>query len=164
MSQHSQRRELKFENLSAAVADARNLLTHGYTSLGNWNLSQTLGHCSDWLRFPVEGYPAAPLPIRLLLWGLRITMGPGMRRKIIREQNFAAGKPTLPSTVKSADRQTDRQALDELERQVNQFEKHNGPWHASPLFGQMTKSEHRDLQLVHLAHHLSFLIPQRRES
>ncbi len=164
MNSLERRRTLRFQNFSESVADARDLLARGYLQLGKWNLSQTLGHLSDWLRFPVEGYPSAPFPLNFVLWGMKITIGPGMRRKIIRNQEFSSGKPTMPSTVKAADQQTDAQAMAEFERVVAQFESHSGSWHASPLFGNMTRNEHRELQLLHVAHHLSFLIPKREPS
>ena len=44
--------------------DVRRLAAHGYTAHGNWNLSQVCGHLNDWMRFPMDGYPKAPILIR----------------------------------------------------------------------------------------------------
>jgi hypothetical protein len=156
----SQRRKLKFNSLQDAIADAQHLARQGYSQTGQWNLAQILGHCSDWLQFPVTGYPKSPFPINALLWSMKVTMGKRMLRKIFNEESFPAAQPTNPTTVKTADQRTDAQAIADFIKAVGAFDAHSGPWFSSPLFGQMTKTEHLNLQLIHLAHHLSFLLPK----
>lgn len=155
------RRQLSFDTLDAAVADARGLLVSGYRSAGKWDLAQVCGHCADWLRFPVEGYPRGPLPIRAMLWLMKVTVGKTARHKILRERRFKTGTPTMPATVKPRGAIDDAAGVDELARAVDQFQRHSGPYHSSPLFGNMTRAEHEQLQRIHLAHHLSFLLPKR---
>jgi hypothetical protein len=155
-----ERRRLNFQTLDDAVQDARVLLQGGYDQAGQWNLAQVLGHCQDWLRFPLDGYPRPFFPIRLLLWLAKITVGTGMRKKILLERSFKAGTATLPETVKQPNQIEDAQALEQLERTVERFKRHRGPLHPSPLFGKMTYEEHRELQVIHLQHHLSFLVPK----
>jgi len=159
----SARRNLHFTSLDDAVIDARMLLKSGYTQAGNWNLAQVLGHCNDWLRFPVDGYPQTPLPIRFALWTAKCTIGRSMRTKILLAGRMKAGKPTLPITVKPASFSDDTRMVEELADQVLRFEQWNGQLHESPLFGRMTKEEHRRLQIIHLQHHLSFLVPSSNE-
>ncbi len=156
------RRELKFNSLDEALAEARRLLESGYTMLGKWDLGQVCGHCADWLRFPADGYPRAVFPISALLWLMKSTLGASMRRKILREERFAAGKPTMPQTVKLRGALNDAAGVAVLEAAAARFQQHSGPWHASPLFGEMTRDEHLRLQLIHLAHHLGFLIPHNQ--
>ncbi|MBL8890899.1 MAG: DUF1569 domain-containing protein [Planctomycetaceae bacterium] len=154
------RRQLEFRNLDDAVQDARRLLQSGYQQAGNWNLSQVLGHCTDWLSFPLDGYPRPMFPINWLLWMAKITVGGGMRKKILRDRAFKPGSPTMPVTVKSTDPNQDAIAVEQFERMVERFKRHRGPVHGSPLFGKMTYEEHADLQVIHLQHHLSFLVPK----
>jgi hypothetical protein len=69
------RRRLQLPDLNAAVAQAETLAAVGYDRAGLWDLAQVCGHLADWLRYPVEGFPTAPLPLRPVVWLLRTTMG-----------------------------------------------------------------------------------------
>jgi len=159
MSKSPARRILDFQSLDEAVADARCLHESGYTHVGNWNLAESLEHCSLWLRFPVEGYPAMPFPMNLMAWLARVTIGGRMRRKVLAARSFAAGSLTLPSTVKTVDRREDAAAVERLVAAVEKFKNFRGTPQASPLFGNLTYGEHHELQVIHLQHHLSFLWP-----
>src|SRR3954453_18665139 len=68
-----QRRQLRFETLDAAVAEAERLAAverEGRLGrAGNWTLGQTLGHLATWAAFALDGYPPEvhpPLPVRLI--------------------------------------------------------------------------------------------------
>lgn len=154
------RRQLRFSSLDDAVADAKHLLSVGYHATGNWNLAQTLGHCNDWLSFPMDGYPRAALPIRIILWLLRSTIGPSVRKKILRSGRMKAGGPTMPQTVKSASQSEDEAAVETLAQTVARTNHFQGPLHSSPVFGKMSRDEVIQLQMIHLQHHLSFLVPK----
>lgn len=156
-----ERRKIQIGTLDDAVRDAEQLLINGYRSVGNWNLAQTLGHCNDWLRFPMDGYPPANFLMRGFLTLARLTVGKSMYRKIVRERAFKTGSPTMPETVKKPDFQQDAESLQAFKKTVERFKAFSGQPHASPLFGALTLDQHRELQLVHLQHHLSFLIPGR---
>ena len=94
-----QKRELKFANLDEMMADARALQSGGYTGHGNWTLGQACGHVSEWMRFPLDGFPKPPLPIRMAFGALKVTgMAKRMARKILAE-GFKGGMPTAPETV-----------------------------------------------------------------
>ncbi len=155
-----ERRRLEFTTLDDAVRDARALLHSGYEQVGQWDLAQVLGHCQDWLRFPLDGYPRPIFPINLLLWLAKVTVGAGMRKKIIEARAFKARTATMPETVKQPNIVSDAEAVEQLERTVERFKSHRGALHASPLFGKMSYEEHRELQVIHLQHHLSFLVPK----
>lgn len=155
-----ERRQLEFKTLDDAVSEARQLLHSGYEQAGRWNLSQVLGHCDDWLRFPLDGYPRPIFPVNFILWLAKITLGVGMRKKILRERAFRAGSATMPETVKQPNLVDDAAALEQFERTVERFKSHRGSLHPSPLFGKMTYEEHRELQVIHLQHHLGFLVPK----
>jgi Protein of unknown function (DUF1569) len=154
-----ERRKLTFATLSDAVADAENLLAKGYDKAGNWDLAQVCGHLSEWLRFPIDGFPKVPLLLRPVLALVRATIGRNLRAKVL-ANGFEPGTRTLPRTVFVAGNSSDAAAVAKLKETVERFEAHAGPIHPSPLFGPMTKDEARALQLRHLAHHLSFLVPK----
>jgi hypothetical protein len=160
MTQLDGRRTLVFSDLDDIVKDARMLLAKGYVSRGHWNLSQACSHIHEWLRFPVDGYPSVPLFLRPLFWALRSTIMPGKLRQLLADKSFPAGKPTMPQTVFPPNASSDEEAVRKLEATVERVRGHGGDWHPSPLFGKLDRQTHIQLQLVHAAHHLSFLVPK----
>jgi hypothetical protein len=154
-----ERRQLQFHDLGEVVRDAEALLKGGYDKAGAWDLSQVCEHLADWMTFPVSGFPKASGPVRLALWALRHTVGRWQRRKITRTNRMPAGAPTIPTTVHLIAGDAGA-AVSRLRRTAERFRAHPGPWHPSPLFGALTKEEWTQVQLVHCAHHLSFLRPR----
>jgi Protein of unknown function (DUF1569) len=130
----------------------------GYEKAGNWDLSQVCMHMTDWMRFPMDGFPKPPLPIGVMLWVLRNTLGKRMYRKYMGE-GMPSGKPTMPQTVHQPGSEPSN-AIARLKETVERFRVFNGTLHPSPLFGALNKDEATRLQLVHCAHHLSFLVPK----
>lgn len=151
------RHRLEFSNLDAAVQYAEQLHRQGYHSLGNWNLAQVCEHLSDWLEYMIDGYPAAPLPIKAMLWCMRVTAGRSMLRKILSTGQMRSGGPTMKQTVYLQDDLEDTTSLKRFRETVERFKAYDGDYHASPIFGPLSAEEGLKLQLVHCAHHLSFL-------
>lgn len=152
------RRELKFAELDDIVRDADRLLAAGYERVGAWDLGQVCGHVTEWMTYPIDGFPKAPLPIRLMLRIARATLGRKMFEKVVRD-GMSAGRPTMPQSVPSSGGDA-AAAVAALRAAVGRWKAHTGGVHPSPLFGRMTKDEATKLQLVHAAHHLSFLVPR----
>lgn len=159
MSNSLARRQLMFNNLDDVARDAERLLAGGYEKAGNWDLAQVAGHLAEWMRFPVEGFPKAPAPIRAVFWVLRKTIGRKKLLTYIETKSFPVGKPTMPETVPPPGGDP-RDAVEKLRQSVKRLKAYAGPIVPSPLFGNMTKDEAVAMQLVHAAHHLSFLVPK----
>ena len=153
------RRELTFAALDDVVQDAENLLARGYEKAGNWDLAQCCGHLAEWMRFPLDGYPKVPLLLRPMMAMMRVTLGKGMLRKILTTGKFDTGGRTLNETVPSPGGD-DAAAVARLREAVGRMARHGGPFHPSPLFGQMARDEWVRLNLAHCAHHLRFLVPR----
>jgi hypothetical protein len=151
----TERRPLQFNNLDQVVQDLDQLLTVGYTKVGNWDLAQTCRHLDDWLRFSLDGYPKAPAPIRLMIWLMKVTIG----RRQFKVCGFRDRLPTIPETVHSADLESDSDAAQRLAETISRFESTSGPIQPSPLYGPLTYDEATQLHLIHCAHHLRFLKP-----
>jgi hypothetical protein len=160
MTDKPQRRPLRFNDLDEVVRDAEGLLAKGYDKAGNWDLAQVCGHLAEWLRFPVERFPKAPAPIRAVFWVLRKTVGRKKLLTYISTGSFPAGKPTMPESVPPPGGDP-AAAVARLRAAAERFKAHTGPVHPSPLFGQLTKDEGLKLNLIHCAHHLSFLTPKQ---
>ncbi len=152
------RRALTFNTLDEVVADAENLLATGYERAGKWDLAQVCDHVAEWMRFPVQGFPKAFLPIRLILWMMKVTIGRKKFEGYLATKSFPAGKPTMPETVFKAGGDP-LAAVAKLKQSVEALQNYKGEVHPSPLFGKMTYDECVRMQLVHCAHHLSFLVP-----
>lgn len=152
-------RKLELTSLDDAVAEANRLMTAGYRQTGNWDLAQTLGHCTDWLRFPLEGYPHVRFPMNMIFAFVRLTMGKAFYRKVLRERGFKSGSPTFPTTVKPKNNESDAEAVRKFTAAIEEFKSFQGQLHPSPLFGALTYEQQRELQLIHLQHHLQNLIP-----
>jgi hypothetical protein len=153
------RRSVGFNDLDEVVRDAESLLAKGYDKAGQWDLAQVCNHLAEWLRFPVEGFPRAPAPIRAMLWMMRKTIGRKKLLGYITTKCFPAGKPTMPQTVFEPGGDA-TEAVAKVRKSVEALKAYTGEIVPSPLFGAMTKDEAVQMQLVHCAHHLSFLVPK----
>lgn len=162
MTDRSPRRELHFESLGDVLRDVEALQAGGCESLGRWDLAQTCQHLADWMQFPLDGFPRQPAPIRGLLWLLRHTIGSRQFQRILTTGRIPAGGPTMPETIHASGGE-DAAAVEQLRHAISRFEAHSGPLHPSPLFGPMDHDQARRLQLIHGAHHLSFLRPRHTD-
>lgn len=151
-------RELRYTDLPEMLADVEHMLASGYEKHGNWTLGQAAGHVADWARFPMDGFPTPPAPLRLIFWGMRKTgFAAKIANKIIAE-GFKPGMATAPATVPSAD-SADEEGVQKLRDVVAQLQRHSGELHESPLFGKMDHETHVSVTLLHAAHHFAFLAP-----
>lgn len=151
------KRQLKFETLNEMLLEAARLHEYGYQRSGNWSLGQACGHISQWMQFPIDGFPTQPLPLRAIFWVLKRTIGPGLKRKIL-ANGFSAGTPTAPQTVPPGTL-SDQEGLEQLRAAVTRLEAYDGPLYPSPLFGPMDHGTLRQVTLLHAEHHLGFLSP-----
>lgn len=158
-----ERRKLEFTDLEEISHEITRLREQGYSKAGKWDLAQTCGHLKKWMQFPMEGFPKSPILIRPVMALMKLTMGKRMLNRILATKQMPAGGPTIPSTVFQPNQNTDQNAVEELEATISRFREYAGDIYPSPLFGPMDKQTATDLQLVHCAHHLSFLLPDGDE-
>ncbi|QDU79397.1 hypothetical protein Pla110_11050 [Polystyrenella longa] len=155
------RRILRFVSLDEAVLDSQELLAQGYIAVGNWDLSQCCRHLSLWLTYPVEGFPPMPFPMNITAWIMKNTFAPRWLKKTLRSGVWPAGVPTDKRTV-IAPGGDDSAAVMEFRVAVEKFQAYSGPIQPSPLFGDLDRETWKQVHLLHVAHHLSFLIPQEK--
>jgi hypothetical protein len=151
------RRELVFEDLQSVMRDVESLRDSGCARAGEWNLAQTCGHLASWMAFPVSGYPRPPLIARVIL---RLSRGRAQKQleQVLGKGLLPLGQRTARSTIPPADAD-EADAVASLRLAVDRFIDHDGNFHPSPFFGELDRAAHLKLQLVHCAHHLSFLRP-----
>jgi hypothetical protein len=155
------RRTLKFTDLDAAVADAELLVSKGYDKAGNWDLSQVCGHLTNWLSYPLDGYPPLPIWLKPIFWVMRTTMKNKIPKMMFSDDGMMKpGMSTAPTSI-PAPGGDDRTAVAKFKAAVERWQKSDGPVHASPLLGLLTKECAEEGHRIHAAHHLSFLIPKQ---
>jgi hypothetical protein len=159
VGQQPSRRSLDFRNFDAVIHDVESLSAGGYEKAGNWDLAQVCGHLAEWMRFPLDGFPRAPAVARLMLWLMRNTMGRQLLQRTLAQLSMSSGGPTIPDTIPPSGGNS-KEAVERLRQSASRFQAHAGPIHPSPLFGEMSREELTQLQLIHCAHHLSFLVPK----
>ncbi|RMF41073.1 MAG: DUF1569 domain-containing protein [Planctomycetota bacterium] len=153
------RRPLQFDSWQQVREDLTRLQS-GYQAAGKWDLETTANHLNDWLGFPIDGFPRAPLAVRCVFAVLRSTRGQTWLKQILAEKRMRDGMPTLPETVRGgADSDGEQQAVSRLLATIDRFETFKGQIQPSPIYGPMDKQTAQALQWVHFAHHLSWLIP-----
>lgn len=154
------RRELNFDNWDQVETDLTQLLDQGYVQVGKWNLSQNCRHLNDWLSFTMDGAPPAPFPIRMIMTVIRVVGGKRMLKKVLESGKMPAGGPTVPQTVYQAADQNDARSVEQLRATIQMFREYGQPIKPSMIFGDLDYETAQRLQLIHFAHHLSFLVPK----
>lgn len=152
------KRQLSFDNLDQAIAEAERLLNSGYRQHGKWNLSQCCGHLQQWLSFSMDGFPNPGPWVAAALWLMKVTLGKRQLNSVL-TNGFKPGLPTMPQTVPAAGDAAEADAVLSLKSTVERFKAHAGTIHPSPLYGRLDKPTATQLQLRHFEHHLGFLSP-----
>ena len=149
-----QRRRLDFHTWPAALADIDQLHKAGYQRAGNWDLSQILDHVGEGLRTATRGNEhRGP-------WIVRKLLGPIILKRILKQRRMKAGIK-VPKWWLPGPTHDESAAVDKFRADVAAFEKMIGTPFPHPFFGQLSKAQWNDLVLIHAAHHLSFLVPQK---
>lgn len=114
-----------------------------------WNLSQTLQHCAQTVRYSVTGYP------RLKPALFRATAGALAKRVFLRRGAMKhsltadiAGAPSLDADLPVPE------AAAQLASAVTLFTTHTSPHALHPAYGRCTHAEFAALHTYHLAEHL----------
>ena len=159
MAEQVKRRNLTFDSFDDVKSEVDRLHAGGYAQNGDWNLSQICLHLVEWMRYPIDGYPKAGLPMRIVFWCMKVTVGRSWKKKIL-ASGFSPGMQTAPFTVFEPDAAEEAAAIEKLHSTIDRFVAHPGPWHASPLFSESDRQTLHKVQLLHCAHHLGFLDPK----
>ncbi len=158
MADQPEKIELHFDSCQAMLDHAQMLLDEGYRRRGNWSLGQAASHVADWMRYPLDGFPKPPLPVRLMMLVMKYTVAPGMKRRIL-ANGFKPGIPTAPESVAAEDAMPDADGIKKLRETVARIEQHEGELIPSPLFGHMDKAMLQKVTRLHAEHHFGYLQP-----
>jgi hypothetical protein len=140
-----------FSSLEEVMPDVGRLL-HGYRTVGKWSLGQICNHLSHAIAGSVDGFQVkAP-------WLLRMTIGPFILRKILKEGTMREGVQ-VPEEILPKPGLDDRAEAEALRAAVRLFGAHTGPLVPHPLGATLSRADWERLHCIHCAHHLSFAIP-----
>jgi hypothetical protein len=147
------RRKLDFRDWPELLADVDHLQRAGYDRAGNWDLSQILDHVGAGIRVALHGID------HQASWIVRKVVGPLILKRIYRERRMKAGIK-VPQWWLPGPTHDESAAVNQLRREISEFQALATTPHPHPFFGPMTKQQWNDLVLIHAAHHLSFLVPK----
>jgi hypothetical protein len=141
-------RSLQFENIDGAIAEIEKL-RGGCKQTGNWSLPQACWHLNKALTFVMSGAPAAPME----------TPPDGPQRLAM-----ILGTGKIPGGVQAPERVIPPTTCEDCEvaaliTTLEKFKKFDGPFPPHRLFGPLTPEQWQKVNLIHVAHHLSKLVP-----
>ena len=145
----SRRERLSFASTEDAIRDIERL-SRGYSKCGSWSLPQTCWHLEAVLRFRMVPGPFPPN-----------TAEQDARRPVL-AQILANG--TLPTKIEAPAQalppaKADDSMIATAIAALRKWDSYSGDIAPHRLFGHLTRNEARRLNLVHAAHHLSYLVP-----
>ncbi len=145
------RPELVFRNLDEMLADVDRLKAGPYEKTGQWELPQILDHLTKGVNACLAHEKAVPWPLDI---AVRVAVHLINKRTYYPPFKFHAPKDMQPATDISLD-----QADTAFRAAIEQIKSLPGPVVPHTAFGKMPLADLIKLQLLHGAHHLSFLRP-----
>ena len=141
---------LKFNDLDEMVADASQLRGGSYEMAGRWDLPFILGHLSKTMMFPFQpGGKNIPWPFSLI--------PRFFYNKITQSGKYPKMKVPMPKFFKPADGVPLENAWEEFVAATDRVKSAPGPTMECPPLGTVPTESFQKMQLLHGAHHLSFL-------
>jgi hypothetical protein len=144
------RRTLRFNSFDEVMPDVERLL-EGHTTVGTWSLAQICRHLATVARRVVD-LPAST-PSDPSKW-----LGEEKKRQVFETGLIPEGLPGPPELMPPQGLD-EREEAEGLRRAIAHFLASPGPVIPHRLFGPLSREEWHGLQLIHLAHHLSFASP-----
>jgi hypothetical protein len=149
-----ERRTLHFADFDAVLREADSLLAAGYDRAGSWGLAQVCHHLATVVEMSLDGFPSRlPWPVRQLA---RWFVLPGILRREVFRRRVSA-----PAYLMPPDAAEDGAGLARLRSALGRFTGHVGPLRPSPIFGELSPAQWREVHLWHAEHHFSFLLPRQ---
>lgn len=146
----SGRRTLHFHGFDEVMPDVERLL-QGHATVGHWSLAQICRHLASVIRRVVDLPGSTPQDPSQ--W-----VGEERKRQVLDSGLIPEGLPAPPEVLPSGPLGEPEEA-EGLRQAIAHYQSSPGPAIPHRLFGPLTKAEWDQLQLIHLAHHLSFAVP-----
>ncbi len=147
------RRTLRYHTFDDVMPDVERLL-EGHKTVGTWSLAQICCHLATVMRRVVD-LPAST-PHDPSKW-----VGEDQKRQVLESGMIPEGLPG-PTEIMPTETIGELEEADRLRQTIAYYRASPGPVIPHRIFGPLSKEEWDRLQLIHLAHHLSFAIPVER--
>lgn len=150
------RRNLEFETLEQALADARRCVQAENAGklrrTGNWTTGQLLGHLAFWIDASFDGFEMKTTFLMRLL-------GPFMKKIVLKRSSRAGFRlSNAPEGTYGVEVLSTEEGFRRYEAAIRRLLA-KCPENPNPVFGKMTYDEWKTLHLRHAETHLSFLHP-----
>jgi len=143
------RRRLNFNSEDDVIADVQRL-RRGYARSGAWSLPQMCAHLEAATRYRMQPGPFPPN-----------TPEQNTRRamfaQIMASGQLPDGSVAAPTMMPPEDGGYEK--IDAFIAAITEFKSFPGPIAPHRIFGHLSDSDARRLNLIHCAHHLSYLTP-----
>jgi hypothetical protein len=145
------RRTLRIESFDDVMPDVERLL-EGHTTVGTWSLAQVCRHLATAMRRVVDLPASTPHDPSL-------RVPEEQKRQVFESGVLPEGVPGPPEVI-PAETLGAREEAEGLRAAIAYYKASPGPVIPHRLFGPLTRAEWDRLQLIHCAHHLSFVVPR----
>jgi hypothetical protein len=145
----AERRTLNFTTPDDVAADVIRLRDNGYQKVGTWDLAQTCFHLDKIMGSSMTNPAGESTPEQT---ARRKTLD-----KMLSSGKIPDGIEAPPSTV--GPQHTPSTAIDDFLETLEAFKTFKGTFAPHRLFGNISADDRRRHQLIHCAHHLSYLVP-----
>lgn len=145
----AERRKLNFCTPDDVAADVNRLRTDGYQRVGHWDLAQTCFHLDKLMGSAMTNPAGETTPEQ--------TARLPILAKMLKSGKIPSGLVAPDSTV--GPQHTPNTAIDDFLETLETFKAFTGTFAPHRLFGNIPAEDRRRHQLIHCAHHLSYLVP-----
>jgi len=143
------RRVLSFNTEDDVIVEVQRL-RRGYTQAGAWSLPQMCAHLDKAVQFGMQPGPFAPDTPEQLKDKERV---PGILATGKLPEGIKAPEPMLPPA------DCGDESIDAFLVTIEKYKRFPGPTAPHRIFGKLAEPDARRLNLIHCAHHLSYLTP-----
>ncbi len=144
------RRTLRFQTADEIMPDVERLLA-GHRTVGHWSLGQICNHLANTMRRVID-MPAST-PQDPSQW-----VSEERKQEIFASGMLPEGIPAPPQVLPT-ETTDDRAEAENLRQAIAYFQASPGPVVPHRILGPLSREEWERLQLIHCAHHLSFVVP-----
>jgi len=145
----TRRTGLTFNTEDDVIADVQRL-RRGYAQAGSWSLPQTCAHLDKAVQFRMQ---PGPFPAETPEQAKRKEAIPALLTARQIPEGLQAPEPMLPPA------DCGDESIDAFMATIEKYKRFPGPTAPHRIFGQLAEPDARRLNLIHCAHHLSYLTP-----
>lgn len=146
----TRRQGLSYASEDEVIEDVKRL-RRGYAQAGSWNLPQACAHLDKAVQFRMQPGPFPPDTPEQAKNKEKI---PGILAAGAIPEGIKAPEPMLPPA------DCGEKSIDDFLVTIEKYKRFPGPTAPHRIFGALAEADARRLNLIHCAHHLSYLTPK----